>query len=330
MASRNFRSNRIYNNHVFPVHIDARATIGSTGAITLVSSSVVPGSSPSINQQQSMGIKAITRLGVGTYQIQLDDNYSSMYKLDVSFTSAVTGAEIQVDTGTAGLSVGTAYQITTLGTSTAANWTTLGLASGLTAAVGQVFVALATGAGSGTGKVKAVAAANTSLQAQVLGVPDLMLNTQPFVQGNGGGIIVFQTLASIATPAAYTPAGTVSAPTFSGNALGTHTHTVTPTGTISAGNIAVAAGTAGDAVTNNAGVLNSTGGQDLTVDAQTFTGASDTTSATSAGTPAGTNSAPTFTGSAASLTTVMTCVAADPTNGVTMMIRLLMGNSSIS
>lgn len=283
MASRNYRSNRIYNNHVFPVHIDARATIGSTGAITLVTSSVVPGSSPSANQQQSMGIKAITRLGVGTYQIQLDDNYASLYDMKVSFTSAVTGSSIQVDTVTAGLSVGTAYQIVTTGTSTAANWTTLGLASGLTATVGQVFVALATGAGSGTGTVKAVAAANTSLQAQVLGVPDLMLNTQPFVQGSGGGIIVFQTLAAIATPAAYTPVGTISR-----------------------GNIPVATGTAGDAVTNNAGTLNSIGGQDLTVDLQTFTG------------------------SAASLTTAMSAAAADPTNGTTMMIRILLGNSSIS
>lgn len=48
------------------------------------------------------------------------------------------------------------------------------------------------------------------------------------------------------------------------------------TGTISAGVIAVTAGTAGDAVTNNAGVLESTGGQDLAVAAQTFTGSTPT------------------------------------------------------
>jgi hypothetical protein len=33
---------------------------------------------------------------------------------------------------------------------------------------------------------------------------------------------------------AYTPAGTVAAPTFTGSALGTHTHTLTPAGTINA------------------------------------------------------------------------------------------------
>lgn len=46
----------------------------------------------------------------------------------------------------------------------------------------------------------------------------------------------------------------------------------TPAGSIAAGVIAVTAGVAGDAVTNNAGVLESTGGQDLAVNAQTFTG----------------------------------------------------------
>jgi hypothetical protein len=52
-----------------------------------------------------------------------------------------------------------------------------------------------------------------------------------------------------------------------------------PAGTISAGVVAVTAGTAGDAVTNNNGVLNSTGGQDLAVAAQTFTGTAATKAA---------------------------------------------------
>ena len=46
----------------------------------------------------------------------------------------------------------------------------------------------------------------------------------------------------------------------------------TPTGTNATGTVLVTAGTAGDAVTNNAGVLESTGGQDLTTEAQVFTG----------------------------------------------------------
>lgn len=59
----------------------------------------------------------------------------------------------------------------------------------------------------------------------------------------------------------FTPAGTLDSVSAG-----------TPAGSISAGVIPVTAGTAGDAVTNNAGVLESTGGQDLAVNAQTFTG----------------------------------------------------------
>ena len=79
--------------------------------------------------------------------------------------------------------------------------------------------------------------------------------------------------------AGFTPegSGTAAAQTFTGAAPAAHSHT-----------IPVTAGTAGDAVTNNAGVLESTGGQDLT------------SNTTVAATPAGTNStsAVTFTGTA--------------------------------
>jgi hypothetical protein len=65
--------------------------------------------------------------------------------------------------------------------------------------------------------------------------------------------------------AGFTPSGTVGAPTFSGSALGTHTHSI-PAGTDAGG------GTSGE---------------------------------TSGGTPAGTNSAPAFTGAAVAATTLV-------------------------
>lgn len=79
-----------------------------------------------------------------------------------------------------------------------------------------------------------------------------------------------------------TPAGTNSAPTFTGSALATHTHTFT-------GSAATAASTTASPklVTANT----STG-------VATVTTATGTNSAVSAGTPAGTVSAPVFTGSA--------------------------------
>lgn len=97
----------------------------------------------------------------------------------------------------------------------------------------------------------------------------------------------------------FTPAGTVAAPTFTGSALGTHNHTFTGTELAAHDHtIPVTTGTAGDAVTNNAGVLESTGGQDLTSSSDTAGTPAGTNAATSGGTPAGTNSAPAFTGTA--------------------------------
>lgn len=112
-----------------------------------------------------------------------------------------------------------------------------------------------------------------------MGCPNAIVSAQIDAANSADGIIYKYDKANnkirMYRSAGFTPAGTVAAPVFTGSALAGHTHA-----------IAVTAGTAGDAVTNNAGVLESTGGQDLA------------TSSDTAGTPAGTNSAPAFTGSA--------------------------------
>lgn len=296
MAGRNFRSNRIYNWHVFGAQLDGRATIGASGAPTLVTSSTVPNSSPAATQQQSMGIKSITRLAAGTYRLQLDDNYASLYDFRAFFTGAVTGSNIAVDATTAGLSVGTSYQITAVGTATtAANWVTLGVPIGVTVAVGVVFTALTTGTGiqSGAGTVKALTSAGVSA-ANIIGVPDLMLNNQPFVQGSGGGFITFQTL------------GTTAA--FTGDALATHNH-----------NFTVKGGQAGSTTNNIANYAGPLIGKQEATDA-TYVGANAATNGgvvgSSAGTPAG--------------TVALTQAPADPTNGSTMYFKMLLGNSALS
>lgn len=147
------------------------------------------------------------------------------------------------------LTPGVVYQIATMGTTTQAQWETAGVPSGITAAVGVVFKCAATSAGTGTAKVLG---ASGIVAVELLGSSNNMLNLAPAggIQPNQGGYIDFQCLG---------------------------------------GTIVVAAGTAGDAVTNNAGVLNSTGGQDLTV----------------------------------------TNVAADPANGSQILIEVVVSNSSV-
>lgn len=323
MAARNFPSNRIYNQHIFPVQLDAQITIGASGAPTLVTSSTVPLSNPSVTQRQSQGIYAITRLSTGRYQLQLKDNYSSLLAFDAMFTAPVTGSDIPVDATTAGLSSGTVYQITDVGTATtAANWATLGLPIGITAAVGQIFKAATTGTGiqSGAGTVKAIGVQAVNA-AQLLGLgPDKMLNAQPF-NGTSGGFVNFQTMAQAFTAGAYTPAGTNSAPAFTGSALATHAH-----------NLLIKGGQASATTNDLAHYATDILGKEAATDA-TILGVDSATKggvlAITAGTPAGTVAAPTFTGAAATLTGTIANAVADPSQNSTMYLRLLLSNSAL-
>lgn len=183
MANRNFPASRIFGNQLMPVRIRGQAAIGATGAPTLAGSSSGP--------TGSFGIKSITRLAAGVYRLQLDDNYSAFSSFNIRFQAPVTGAAVA---GGAFVAT-TVYQIVTLGTTTQAQWVTAGLPAGITAAVGQVFVAA--GVGAGTGTVKALGPSNI-ITTEVIG-PQSMLSNQPFVQGNGGAYITFQCLGATAT-----------------------------------------------------------------------------------------------------------------------------------
>lgn len=285
MANRDYPSSRLFGMHMMPIALDMSVSIGASGA-------------PTIESGSGYGIASITRLAAGQYRIRLQDNYMKLLMLNARMQSPVSGSAVPAGS----LSVGTVYQITSMGTTTQAQWVTAGVPVGITAAVGVTFKCAATSAG--TGEAKALGSSGI-VSVEVMGNNANMLNYQPF-NPNGGGYVDIQCMGPSIAMGAYTPAGTVSAPTFTGDALAGHSHT-----------IPVTAGTAGDAVTNNGGTLESTGGEDLT------------TSSNSAGTPAGTNSVPIFTGAAASLSGTLSMVAADPTNGSKIWIQLLVSNSSI-
>lgn len=170
MANRNFPSNKLYQFHVMSVMINCKITIGASGAVT---SFVGP------------GVAAVTKIGTGagTYQIQLQDNYNTLYMVDTMIESPTTGSAV-----TAGsFATGTIYRITTLGTT---NWNAIGLPTGLVAAVGQVFAASGAGAGTGT----ATALGNSGIPTvEVIGSGTMLAPTPstPLL----GGYITIQCLA---------------------------------------------------------------------------------------------------------------------------------------
>jgi hypothetical protein len=140
------------------------------------------------------------------------------------------------------------------------------------------------------------------------------------IASNGGAWLLLQFLVPTFTAGAYTPAGTISTPTFTGSALGTHTHDLLLK------NAAVADG-ATTRVNAGTNLLGANTGSDITV---AGSGANGGIVAASAGTPAGTISTPTFTGTAASLTGTLALGVAAPATGTVISLGVMYDASSVT
>jgi hypothetical protein len=163
MANRSF-TQFFYTPHKMPVLLDCNVAIGATGAVGTI---------------KGPGIAAVTRLGTGVYQIQLQDDYYKFYLNKWYFAAPVSGSAVNDGS----FSVGTMYQITTVGTT---NWAAAGLPAGITPAVGAVFLASSVG-GAGTGAAKVMTSSGI-FAVEVLGDTNTMLaNLTP---GQGGYITI--------------------------------------------------------------------------------------------------------------------------------------------
>lgn len=142
----------------------------------------------------------------GYILVQLSKNYQGYVGGYTGFVSPVSGTPINVTTG---VSAGLAYVITSLGTTTASGFQTLGLPLGITPAVGASFVAPATVTTTGTGTIMVPLATGAGIDnIQVVGDPNKSL------AATGGSLIVLEafspTSSSVTTPVATAPAnGTV-------------------------------------------------------------------------------------------------------------------------
>lgn len=189
MANRNFPASRTFGFNLLPVRLESSFNVGASGAV----------SSAKVNN----GVKSITRLAAGIYQLQLDDNYAAFLSAQINFKAPVTGSNVAATA----LTPGVVYEITALGTTTQAQWVTAGVPSGITASVGLSFLAAATSSGNGTAKAIGASGVNT---IEMVGNPQQGLSNQPFVQGSGGSYLIFKcigpTSSSDTTPIAVDPA----------------------------------------------------------------------------------------------------------------------------
>lgn len=238
-------------------------------------------------------------------------------------------------TSTTSVTAGHVYSITALGTATLAQWQAKGLPQGVTPTIGQAFVATASGSIGGSAHVGIPGVSLFNISE--VGDPNQTISNSN-ISVNGGAQVIFQftdlsITGTVSQPTltmdSYTPAGTNSAATFTGSALGTHSHT------LNLKNAAVA----DDATTRvNAGsnLLGANTGSDITIAGG---GANGGIAAVSAGTPAGTNSAATFTGSAATLTGTVSqptfsstsgAAAAAPADGTVVRAWFFFDGSSVT
>lgn len=180
----------MYTKHGKPVIIDCDIPIGATGAVGTVTGT---------------GISSVARNAAGVYQINFVDHYNKFLGLNANLWSPNSGSSILV--ASAGVTSGTSYIITILGTTTTAGWVTLGLPVGVTPAVGVAFKATATTTASGTGAVQ-VQSVSGIANVEVLGNPSLTIN--PSGYGAANGYVIIQTLAatssSVTTMIATDPA----------------------------------------------------------------------------------------------------------------------------
>lgn len=113
----------------------------------------------------------------GTIVVQMQDNYNrSICGFDAK-VSPLSGTPIVVTAAGAHLVPGTAYVIVSVGTTTAAEWHSLGVPIGVTPAVGVSFISgPLTGIGIGTGAVEITAAAGTGIASiETVGDPNLSI-----------------------------------------------------------------------------------------------------------------------------------------------------------
>lgn len=313
----------IYANVAKPMLVEMQFTVTATnglGVTSVKSNGYVENVFMHTSTTPAVGNNGLTNPNpaAGYIMIQLKQNFN--YFLGLTHVFQVPAATSTKVDNTA-LTVGNAYAITTLGNTTAAQWATLGVPAGVVPAVGVAFIALLTGvAGQANTSTSRVMIPSTSGVDLVEVIGNTSIATTTSISSQSGQWLLLQCSKASTVMTSYTPAGTVAAPTFTGDALATHSHIL---------NLKNAAVSDGATTRVNAGtnLLGANTGGDLAIAGG---GANGGIAAITAGTPSGTNSAPAFTGTPATLTATTTQILVAPAAGSICQLALWFDGSSVT
>lgn len=134
------------------------------------------------------GVYSVTKASTGTYKIKLQDNYYAALSGQFQSYAPPGAAEVNVSL----LTGSSAYQVAVVGNT---DWTSLGVDSDYTVAVGMPFVATAT-AGSGTGTAKLFGPSNID-SFEILPAESATLQNANPTLGKGSSIL-FKTMNTTA------------------------------------------------------------------------------------------------------------------------------------
>lgn len=232
---------------------------------------------------------------VGYALIQFKQNFNKFISGLSGYIVKNSGSDVKIDNSA--MTAGQVYTITTLGNASAAKWTAIGVPAGVTPAVGVSFVAASNG-GAGntlTSRVQTPSFSGVS-GMEIVGDPNAMVTSN--IATNAGQWVFVQFVApSIAS-------------TFTGAALGTHTHDLKVIG-------GQAASTTNDVATYAGPILGKEEAADVTI-----VGADSATNggviAASAGTPDGT------------IASVTSFVVAAPADGSQVFMRFMFDGSAVT
>jgi len=186
MANRNWLSQKMYQMEAYPVLVSCTFTVDPTSASGV--SNLTGGAVKAVYMNANTPSGGNPDPVAGVIQVRLQDNYSKLLGVSAMVQEPASGTPLT------SVSLGVPYLITSVGTTTLAQWQAKGLPAGVTPAVGVMFIATAAGALGGTGEVQ------TGLDVQapeisLAGVANANLQNSDSAV-NGGAILTLITRAA--------------------------------------------------------------------------------------------------------------------------------------
>lgn len=179
MANRNWLSNKMYQMEAYPVLVSCTFTVDNTAGAGV--SGLAGGTVKSVYMNSLAPASGNPNPAASCIQIQLQDNYSKLLGMNVSLQEPTSGVVLVA------VNAGTPYVITSLGTTSLAQWQAVGLPQGVEPAVGVAFVATATQALGGTGEVQTCNGCDVD-SVELLGNPNATLALSNSAV-NGGALL---------------------------------------------------------------------------------------------------------------------------------------------